>query len=309
MKSIRLIAPILLLILSFNFISAQEATPESTPQILQRPAIVVSAESNGVMLARLFPSLLQGQVGLLHLTGDTIQEARVLFRNREYDFFDSGNDGWYAFVVADMDAQARDYPLSVLIRLNDGQTINFADTVTVESSGYIRQLFEVPPALGYLIDPSIERNEYARLDTLIDEVTAPALWSDTVWSLPMDREYNSRFGQYRILNQAVQTRHTGWDQSAPTGTPVSAMNDGIVAFAGELDIRGNYILINHGQGVFSGYAHLSEMTVERGDNVTQGQVIGSSGNTGRSNGPHLHWELSVNGEWVDGVLFLEMWLP
>lgn len=309
MNSFQLIAPVLIFVLSLTLTSAQEVTPEATQQILPRPPIVVSAESNGVRLARLFPSLLQGQVGLLHLTGDNIQEARVLFRNREYGFLDSGDDGWYAFVVADMDAQARNYPLSVIIRLTNGETINFADTIPVESSGYIRQLFEVSPALGYLIDPSVERNEYARLDTLVDEITDQRFWSDTGWSLPIDTGYSARFGQYRILNQAVQTRHTGRDQSAPTGTPVGAMTGGVIAFAGELDIRGNYVLINHGWGVFSGYAHLSEMTVQQGDTVTQGEIIGASGNSGRSSGPHLHSELVVNGEWVDGVLFFEMWLP
>lgn len=309
MKSFQLITLILIFILSISVSIAQEATPEATEQMLPHPAIVVSAESNGVRLARLFPSLLQGQVGLLHLTGDEIQEARVLFRNREYHFFDSGNDGWYAFVVADMDAQARDYPSSVIIRLNDGNVINFADTITVQSNGYIRQLFEVSPTLGYLIDPSVERNEYARLDTLVDTLTPESYWSDNAWSLPIDGGYNSSFGQYRVLNQAVQTRHTGWDQSAPTGTAIAAMNSGVVAFAGELAIRGNYMLIDHGRGVFTGYAHLSEMNVQRGDRVTQGQVIALSGNTGRSSGPHLHWELIVNGEWVDGVLFFETWLP
>lgn len=309
MKSFQFIALILLLSLSITVTMAQEATAEATEQILPRPAVVVSAESSGVTLARLFPSLLQGQVGLLHLTGDVIQEARVLFRNREYNFLDSGTDGWYAFVVADMDAQARNYPLSVIIRLTDGTVVNFADTITIESSGYIRQLFEVSPSLGYLIDPSVERNEYARLNTLVDDITAQSFWSDSAWSLPIDTGYSSSFGQYRILNQAVQTRHTGWDQSAPTGTAVAAMNNGVIAFAGELDIRGNYILIDHGQGVFSGYAHLSEMSIQQGDRVTQGQIIAMSGNSGRSSGPHLHWELVVNREWVDGVLFFETWLP
>jgi murein DD-endopeptidase MepM/ murein hydrolase activator NlpD len=87
------------------------------------------------------------------------------------------------------------------------------------------------------------------------------------------------------------------------------MANGVVAFAGQLDIRGNYIVINHGWGVYTGYAHLSQINVERGQTLTAGQIIGASGNSGRSSGPHLHWEIAVNGEWIDGVLFLEMWLP
>jgi len=309
MKSLQILLLCLILSLSITIPLAQEETPEATQQVLPRPAIVAAADSGGLTLERLFPSLLQGQVGLLHLTGENIQEGRVLFRNREYPFVDSGDDGWFAFVVADMDAQPRAYALSVIIRLTDGTTVSFADTITVESSGYIRQLFEVPADLGYLIDPAVERNEYARLDTLVDIVTPESYWSNVVWSLPIDTAYSSSFGQYRILNEAVQTRHTGWDQSVPAGTPVGAMSDGVIVFASALDIRGNYVLIDHGWGVFSGYAHFSEISVAQGDVVTQGQIIGMSGNTGRSNGPHLHWEIIVNGEWVDGVLFREMWLP
>ncbi|MGJ3239643.1 MAG: M23 family metallopeptidase [Anaerolineae bacterium] len=290
-------------------IGAQESTPEPTPQILTPPSVSASADNTGLTLERLFPSLVQGQVGLLRLNGEDVQEGRVLFRNREYPFYNAGAGAWYAFVIADIDAQPRNYALSVIIRKTDGTTVNFADSITVESSGYIRQFFDVPATLGYLIDPAIERTEYARLNSLFDESNDQRQWSDVAWSLPIDTGYSARFGQYRILNQAVQTRHTGWDQSAPVGTPVGAMADGIVTFASTLDIRGNYVLIDHGWGVFSGYAHLSEMTVQRGDAVTQGQLIGMSGNTGRSNGPHLHWEIAINGEWIDGVLFLETWLP
>ena len=88
-----------------------------------------------------------------------------------------------------------------------------------------------------------------------------------------------------------------------------AIASGTVAFAGQLDIRGNYILIDHGWGVYSGYAHFSQINVAQGQTIARGQLLGLSGNTGRSNGPHLHWEISVQGEWVDGDAFIHMWLP
>ncbi|GAB5491116.1 MAG: hypothetical protein Phog2KO_13310 [Phototrophicaceae bacterium] len=299
----------LLLALSVSIAQAQDPSSEPTEIVRLRPAPVAVASNGGVTLSRLFPALAQGQVGLLQLTGDNIQEGRILFRNREYPFFNSNDDGWYAFVVADIDAQARNYPISIIIRLEDGTTVNFADSITIESSGYIRQVFEVPSTLGYLIDPAVERNEFARIDSLVENFSLERYWTDSAWSLPIASPYSSSFGQYRILNEAVQTRHTGWDQSAPVGTPISTMSDGVVVFANQLDIRGNYVLIDHGWGIYTGYAHMSQMIVQQGQVVTQGEIIGASGNTGRSNGPHLHWEIMVNGEWVDGVLFLEMWLP
>lgn len=289
-------------------ISAQETATEVPP--ILRPAPTSSQTNGALSLQRYFGGLVQGQVGLLQLLGDNIQEARVLFRSREYPFLNSNGDGWYAFVIADIDAQARDYPLAVIVRLTDGSTLEFSDTVTVQSGGFVRLIFDVPSNLAYLIDPVIERNEYARIDSLIMGEGSEKFWTNERWVPPIaNQPFSSNFGQYRILNDSVQTRHTGWDQTTPTGTPVSAMQAGEVVFVGQLDIRGNYIMIDHGWGVYSGYAHLSQMNVEIGQRVERGQIIGASGTTGRSSGPHLHWEIAIHGEWIDGALFLEMWLP
>jgi len=74
---------------------------------------------------------------------------------------------------------------------------------------------------------------------------------------------------------------------------------GRVIFAGPMNIRGNTIFIDHGQGVISGYAHMKEFTVSEGDMVEKGQLIGLIGNTGRVTGPHLHWDIWVNRTPVD----------
>jgi len=286
---------------------AQEETQAAT--IIPRPPATSVQTQDTLSLERYFTTLIQGQVGLYHLLGENIAEARVLLRGHEYPFLAADNDGWYSFVVADIDAQPRDYPISVIAQMNDGSVIRFDDTVTVESADFPRLNFDVAPNIGYLTNPVLERNEYAKLDSLIDVTTSERYWSDTGFVLPVDTPVTSGFGQYRILNGAVQTRHTGWDQSVPVGTPVSPMAAGEVVFAGQLDIRGNYVLINHGWGVYTGYAHFSQINVERGQMVEHGQIIGLSGSTGRSGGPHLHWEVAVNGQWIDGKLFSEMWLP
>jgi hypothetical protein len=303
----RFIVISLILLLTVMVISAQDAT--STPQPRLRPVATATLNNGNLTLERYFVALTQGQVGLLHLTGADIQEARVLFRSREYPFIALDGDGWYALVVADVDAQPRDYPLAVLAQTSDGTMLNFDAVVTIASANYVRANFDVPPNLAYLIDPQIERNEYARLDAIIEGRELERYWDEAGFKLPTTEPYTARFGDYRILNQTVQTRHTGWDQSAPPGTPVAAMAGGTVAFAGHLDIRGNYIVINHGWGVYTGYAHLSQINVERGQTIATGQIVGLTGNSGRSNGPHLHWEVAVNGEWIDGALFLDTWLP
>ena len=93
--------------------------------------------------------------------------------------------------------------------------------------------------------------------------------------------------------------HTGIDLRASTGTKVYAANDGTVTTSGYSSAWGNYIIINHGGGYTTLYAHLSRRNVSKGKKVKQGDVIGLSGNTGYSTGPHLHFEINKNGSSYD----------
>ena len=281
---------------------------DATAQAQPRPMPTAVTVEGDLILERYFPSIIQGGVGLIRLEGANIQQARVFFIDAQYPFFEIADDGWYAFVVANMDVQPRDYELTVLVERPDNN-VTLKEMIAVESAGYITQNFNIPSDRGYLADPEVERAEFAKLDAITAGVTLETLWGETGFSLPLDAEVSSAFGTYRVLNEAMQTRHTGWDQTAPIGTPVRAIAAGRVAFAGQLDIRGNYIMIDHGYGVYSGYAHFSQIHVTRGQTIAEGQILGMTGNTGRSSGPHLHWEMIVNGEWVDSLAFIEMWVP
>lgn len=100
----------------------------------------------------------------------------------------------------------------------------------------------------------------------------------------------SVFGSQRILNGVPKNFHNGLDYAAPVGTDVLAMSDGKIILAGDdFFYNGNFILIDHGQGLNSIYLHLSKKDVKKGDTVKMGQKIGEVGTTGRSTGPHLHW--------------------
>lgn len=97
--------------------------------------------------------------------------------------------------------------------------------------------------------------------------------------------------------------HTGVDIGAPMGAPVSSAASGIVAFAGWSGGYGNLIVVDHGDGLATAYAHLSRILVSQGQPVTQGQEIGKVGSTGMSTGPHLHFEVRVNGRPVDPMQY------
>ncbi len=93
--------------------------------------------------------------------------------------------------------------------------------------------------------------------------------------------------------------HAGMDFSAPTGTDIYATGDGTVAQAGWESGYGNSVLINHGYGYMTRYAHMSKIMVKRGEKVLRGQVIGLVGSTGKSTGPHLHYEVILKGKKVN----------
>ncbi|MEW5728642.1 MAG: peptidoglycan DD-metalloendopeptidase family protein [Pseudomonadota bacterium] len=121
-----------------------------------------------------------------------------------------------------------------------------------------------------------------------------------------DHDFNSPFG---TRNDPINNRtgvHEGIDLGAPTGTPVHATGSGIVDFAGGKDRYGLTVDIDHGNGVTTRYAHLSRIKVKPGQKVTRATVIGLVGNTGRSTGPHLHYEVRVSETPRDPVKFISV---
>jgi murein DD-endopeptidase MepM/ murein hydrolase activator NlpD len=98
--------------------------------------------------------------------------------------------------------------------------------------------------------------------------------------------------------------HKGQDISAPTGTPIIATADGVVVIAGWVKGYGNGIYIDHGNGISTRYGHLSRIDVVVGQTIKRGEHLGLVGSTGRSTGPHLHYEVRINGQAVNPLPYL-----
>lgn len=286
-------------------------TPTEIPATLpppERPTARTTLTIGAVEVQLYFDVIKQGGIGVLHVIGDGVTAARAEWLGDIIPFFPARDDGLFAILSANIEQTSREYDLTVYVDTAAG-TSSASTRVRVGLGGFVRSTFTVPNDRAYLIDPEIERAEFARLSAVFEDNTAPRQWDETGFAMPIFGEFTSPFGELRLLNDVVETRHTGWDMRAATGVPVQASAAGTVAFAGLLDIRGNYVIVDHGQGVFSGYAHLSQIHVTRGQKVTAGQVLGMSGNTGRSSGPHMHWEMNINGDWVDPRIVSRTWLP
>jgi len=123
-------------------------------------------------------------------------------------------------------------------------------------------------------------------------------------SWPVSGTITSPFGYRRNPFGGGMEFHQGLDIAAPMGTTVTAASGGTILSAGWYGGYGNYILIDHGGGLATGYGHLSQIFVSNGQQVQKGQAIGAVGSTGASTGPHLHFEVRINGKPVDPAGYL-----
>ncbi len=137
------------------------------------------------------------------------------------------------------------------------------------------------------------RAEQSEVGAIYQRVTQQKLWQGP-FVLPIHSKITSPFGTRRIYNGAVRNYHPGLDLRAPQGTPVRASAPGIVVLAKSLFFTGNTVILDHGYGIVTLYAHMSRLSVKLGQRVEMQQKLGLSGKTGRVNGPHLHWQAVVH---------------
>jgi murein DD-endopeptidase MepM/ murein hydrolase activator NlpD len=193
------------------------------------------------------------------------------------------------------------YPIELTIDFGNGETYTFAQTVYVRDSEYLYEKLQVTDK--ELLDPTKTQPEEDQLKTLTATASPEKMWSGTFQS-PVEKVFtdcfSSTYGRRRSYNGSAYTYvHNGHDFCGQVGNPIFAPGRGRVVFTGQLFVRGNTTVIDHGWGVYTVYAHQSEIKVKVGDIVEQGQTIGVVGETGRVTGPHLHWEIWVGNVRVD----------
>ena len=136
-----------------------------------------------------------------------------------------------------------------------------------------------------------------------------ATWSETAppslrFTVPVAGRYSSPFGLRRFFNGKPRKPHSGLDIAAPEGAPIRAPAPGTVLATGDYFFNGNTVLLDHGNGLVSMFCHMSRIDVKPGQKISQGEILGQVGKTGRVTGPHLHWSVSLNNTRVDPGLFL-----
>jgi hypothetical protein len=197
--------------------------------------------------------------------------------------------GRYEWKVSWSDALGKSHTCGMLVTVRAGKFLT--EHLKVE-----KQFVEPDPAQEKRAEADREK-----LRVIYDAVTPQVLWKGK-FRLPLAGvKSGGNFGRRRVLNGQPRSPHAGVDFPSPAGTPVYASQSGKVVVAEELYYSGNTIVIDHGFGIYTMYAHLSQMEVKPGQSVDRESQIGKVGATGRVTGPHLHWGLTIQHARVNAM--------
>lgn len=187
----------------------------------------------------------------------------------------------------------------------------FSQKFVVQPGDYTQQNIVIDdPKLLPLLANEVRQEEDAYLAQIFTQFNPTKYW-EGLFQYPVSTTIiTARYGDARSYNGApVTVFHTGVDFAGTIGTDIKAPANGVVAFVGTLNLRGQTLIIDHGLGVMTAYYHLSKINVAVGDAVTAGQIVAKGGNTGLSTGPHLHWDLRINNVAVNPLLWTQRTFP
>jgi murein DD-endopeptidase MepM/ murein hydrolase activator NlpD len=230
--------------------------------------------------------------------------------------FDAASKTWFALAGVSLETAPGTYSLELTGETEAGKAlskkISFSREFAVARGKYPKIQVKLNVESKFT-EPNpeqqkqIEESQQVKKDYL-NRVTPERGWSGQ-FTAPADAAISDVFGSQRIFNGKSESPHLGLDFRVPSGTPVAARNDGTVLLARLLYYEGNFVVLDHGQGLLTIYMHLSEFKVKEGDQVKRGQVIGLSGGTGRATGPHLHVGVRWQGTYLDPAALIRLRLP
>jgi hypothetical protein len=244
-----------------------------------------AARQGGFLLARLY-----GQ--------DAYDYATLYFTGVAYTM-SYETDHWYAYVGLPTYFTLGSNPIEAW----SDDTLLASGSLVVFDGGFDYVDLQVEPSdSDLLLDQARIDAERARVEGAAAVYTPERYWSGA-WTEPTTGITTSNFGEMRSTNGGAYYPHSGTDIASDEGTPIYAPAAGVVAIAEAQYLYGNFILIDHGLGLFTGYGHTSQILVTPGQYVNQGDLIAYMGTTGFSTGPHLHWEARLHGVLIDARLF------
>ncbi len=235
------------------------------------------------------------------LLKDLPQEVqRIRFLGRDFAVFDLVGQR-IALLAVPLSAKPGFYPLT----LEGARLPRFK--LQIYPKNYPKEYLTVPEKMVRYPPKVLARikREIRLIKTTISGFT-PKVYLDGPFVWPLKGRVSSPFGLRRFFNGEPRSPHSGIDLAAPVGTPIKAANRGRVVLIGDFYLPGKTLIIDHGVGIYTIYAHLSRFLVKKGQMVARGQVIAFSGCTGRATGPHLHFGCYIRGIKIDPQTLLKL---
>jgi murein DD-endopeptidase MepM/ murein hydrolase activator NlpD len=274
--------------------------------LLALGAIPILRASDGIEVATASRSLQPGELVVLTLTvPPEATGLQVRAFDREIPTFRVDTQTWRALIGIDLDTEVRSHEVAIRAHAPGKPALMTTHQLVVRHREFPTRKLTVSPDF---VDPPpdalrrIER-EAAELQAAWAHSAAEPIWTGA-FVRPVEDPANSSFGSRSIFNGQPRSPHAGADFRSAAGTPIKAPNAGRVVLARDLYFTGNTVLIDHGLGLFSLFAHLSVLGVAQGESVATGQIVGRVGATGRVTGAHLHWTVRANGARIDPLSLL-----
>ncbi len=250
----------------------------------------------------------QGKTAILEIETAGLSTCEITYLERTEACYQQDLTHSYALIGIPAMQEPGNYELGLRVTAADGEAV-VSMPLVVTAGRFNFERIDLPSNLQDLLDPELVQRESTRLAELQGLRSAERYWP-LPYPLPVQASVSSYFGSRRSYNGGpYNVYHGGIDLRAGTGVPVHSPTAGVVVLAEPLAVRGNAVMVDHGWGVLTGYWHLSRIDVQVGQEVSAGQVLGLVGNTGRSTGSHLHWEMWVNGTAVDPLQWTTNFCP
>jgi murein DD-endopeptidase MepM/ murein hydrolase activator NlpD len=210
-------------------------------------------------------------------------------------YFNPAKHSLEAVVGIDLKTEPGTYPLEVVI---DG--VRTARDVVIAKKKYPVQRLTLPEDLVVLSPENEARTEREQKRmSAIWPVESLRVWSGRFIDPLPGKPVGTPFGVRRVINKIPKNPHSGVDITADEGEPVRAPNDGVVILVDDQFYSGKSLVLDHGQGIYTMFFHLSQIDVRYGQAVQKGDTVARVGSTGRSTGAHLHWGVRMQGARVD----------
>lgn len=250
-----------------------------------------------------------GKVTLLELEKEkNISYEDVLFDGKRYKILahPKKSEKFYILIPIDYEEKIAKKDIEIFYKENDKQKSKIV-TLDIKEAKYEKETLQVDGSKVTLSEKDKARSvkEYAEAMKIYNTSTPKSLVSSN-YIAPLESKITSDFGKARVYNNSLKGYHGGTDFRAAVGTPIVAANDGEVVLAKDRFYSGMSVLIDHGNGIYTCYFHMSKFDVKEGEKVKKGDVLGLSGNSGRVSGPHLHFGIRVGGKQVDPLHFIAL---